>query len=157
MAYIHKYQVELWVRTSDEGTWTRIEKSTDNTITMNAETEDRDYIADEAPTTVLKRYKPSLSQPVAMDKGAADYELLFGNMFDMKVGDDAVVDMLVVFRAHSTGGIKAWQAKALFVVDNMNPVDETVTATVNFNGTVKKGTVTYESTSGQPSFTEASE
>lgn len=152
---IHKYQVELWFKNkTGAGDYVRITKSTDNTITMNAETEDRDYIADENPTTVLKKYKPSLSQPIAMEKGSADYELCFANMFDMKVGSDAEVDMLVVFKAHSEDGIKAWRTDALFVIDNMNPVDETITATVNFNGTVEKGTVTYGD-SGVPVFEAA--
>lgn len=153
---IHKYQVELWFKAKgSSGDYVRITKSTDNTITMNAETEERDYIADENPTTVLKKYKPSLSQPIAMEKGSDDYELCFGNMYDMKVGSDAEVDLLVVFRAHSTDGIKAWKTDALFVIDNMNPVDETITATVNFNGTVAKGTVEYDSSTGKPTFTAA--
>ena len=67
---IKKYHVALFLNggtTSVE--WKQIKKSTDNTITMNAETQTFDYIDDEAPTTEINRYAPSLSQPITMYKG----------------------------------------------------------------------------------------
>ena len=63
---VKKYHVALLVNsgTKTAAKWVQIEKSTDNTITMNAETEDRDFIVDTNPTTILKKYKPSMSEPI---------------------------------------------------------------------------------------------
>ena len=41
--------------------WTRICKTETFDLNMNPETEERDYIADELPTTELKDYNPSFS------------------------------------------------------------------------------------------------
>ena len=64
---IKKYHVALFLNggTTDVPEWKQIKKSTDNTITMNAETQTFDYITDEAPTTEINgmlRAFPSLSQ-----------------------------------------------------------------------------------------------
>ncbi len=151
---IKKFKVELWFNSSKTSSpsWKRIKYSTDNTITFNAETEERDYIGFENATTVLKRYKPSLSQPVEMRKGEADYQFVFDKAFNLQTGTDAEADLLIVFAAHSNTGDKiAWKTRALFTVDSISPGDETITCTVNLNGTIDKGTVTYDN-EGIPSF-----
>ena len=156
---IKKYQVKLFlnVGTTDVPKWVRITKSTDNTITMNPETKDYDFIADESPTTEIERYKPSLNQPVTMYKGQADYEYLFGKMYQLAVGDDAKAQILIVFSAHGTTAAKyAWKANCLVTIDNMNPVDETITAKIDINGTVIRGTIDGDSTDA-PIFTASSE
>ena len=60
---IKKYHVALFLNggTTTGPEWKQIKKSTDNTITMNAETQTFDYITDESPTTEINRYAPSLS------------------------------------------------------------------------------------------------
>lgn len=158
---LQKYHVALLMNkgTSAAPSWVQIEKSTDNTITMNAETEDRDFIVDKSPTTVLKRYKPSLSEPVTMFKGNPDYEMLWEDFYKQKVGSAAVHELLVVFMnetAEGSGGgteYKAWKYEAAFVLDNLNPVDGIMTVTINCNGTVDLGTVSVAD--GTPTFTAA--
>ena len=145
--FVKKYHVALFLNTGTTSTpeWTRIKKSTDNTITMNAETKDFDFIADEAPTTILDRYKPSLSQPLTMIKGEPDYEYFFEKFYDQATGSDAETDVCIVFFAaetETTGTYKAWKASALMVFDNMNPVEGTITANINFNAGITLGTAT---------------
>ena len=50
---VKKHQIALMLNkgTSTSPVWTRIKKSTELTISMNPETEENDYIADESPTT----------------------------------------------------------------------------------------------------------
>ena len=141
---IKKYHVALFINTgtSDVPVWTRIQKSTDNTITANAVTNEFDFIVDESPTTVLDQYKPSLSQPITMYKGNSDYNFFFDRFFNLKTGDDAVTDVLIVYLAEDVGGAyKAQKSSCVVVIDNMNPVESTITASINFNGTVDTGTV----------------
>lgn len=151
---IKKYHVALFVNsgTPTVPVWKRIQKSTDNTITMNAETKTFDYIVDESPTDEVDRYKPSLSQPITMYKGNEDYEFFFDKFFDQAAGDDAHAEILIVFYgANVAGAYKAWKSSCVLILDNMNPVESTITANINFNGTTDKGTAVV--TAGVPVFT----
>ena len=96
---IKKYHVALFLNggTTDVLDWKQIKKSTDDTITMNAETQTFDYITDESPTTEINRYAPSLSQPITMYKGEPDYEFVFDKFFNQAVGAAAHSDILIVF------------------------------------------------------------
>jgi len=119
---------------------------------MNAETKDFDYIVDESPTTEVDRYKPSLSQPITMYKGNVDFEYFFTKFFAQSVGADAHTDILVVFYgADVSTAYKAWKSECILLLDNMNPVESTITATINFNGTTDQGTAVV--TAGVPVFT----
>ena len=153
---IKKYHVALFLNggTPTELEWKQIKKSTDNTITMNAETQTFDYITDEAPTTEINRYAPSLSQPITMYKGEPDYEFVFDKFFNQAVGADAHSEILIVFYgANDSSAYKAWKASCILQIDNMNPVESTITATITFNGTTEKGTAVV--TDGVPVFTSS--
>lgn len=157
---LRKYHVALLVNkgTSASPEWVQIEKSTDNTITMNGETEDRDFIVDEQATTVLTKYKPSLSEPITLFKGNPDYEYFWDMFYNTNVGSKATGEILIVFMNETTTGdtetaYLAWKCGCTFVCDNLNPVDGTLTFTINFNGSIAKGSVTVN-TSGEPTFTE---
>lgn len=155
---LKKYHVALFLNTGTDisPVWKQIKKSTDNTITMNAETLTFDYIADESPSTEVDRYSPSLSQPITMYKGEADYEYLFGKFFDQKVGADAHSQVLIVFYGHDvSASYKAWKSDCVLIIDNMNPVESTITVNINFNGTTDKGTASV--TAGVPVFTSTAE
>ena len=139
---LKKHHVGLWLNggTHEAPQWERIKKSTDNTITMNAETRDVDYIVDENPTTILDKYKPSLSQPIIMYKGEPDFEFVFDKFFKQSVGADAEGEVLIVFYGADggTGRAKAWRSKCIFTIDSLNPVDSTITVNINFAGTTEK-------------------
>jgi hypothetical protein len=153
---IKKYHVALFLNggTPTELEWKQIKKSTDNTITMNAETQTFDYIVDEAPTTEINRYAPSLSQPITMYKGEPDYEFVFDKFFNQAVGAAAHSEILIVFYgANDSSAYKAWKASCILQIDNMNPVESTITVTITFNGTTKKGTAVV--TNGVPAFTSS--
>jgi len=155
---IKKYHVALFVNsgTPTVPVWKRIQKSTDNTITMNAETKTFDYIVDESPTDEVDRYKPSLSQPITMYKGNEDYEFFFDKFFSQAVGDDAHAEILIVFYgADVATSYKAWKSSCVLILDNMNPVESTITANINFNGTTDKGTAAV--TAGVPVFSSATQ
>lgn len=157
--FVKKYHVALFLNkgTPESPDWFRIKKSTDNTITMNAVTNDYDFIADEVPTTILDHYDPSLNQPLTMIKGQPDYEYFFNKFFAQATGGDAVTEILIVFFNELTSGTtyKAWKSACTLVMDNMNPGEGTITANVNFNDTTIQGTATV--TNGVPVFAAATE
>lgn len=156
---VEKYHVAILFdkSTTDTPDYIQLCKSTENTITMNAETEDLDFIVDKNPTTIIKRYKPSFSNPLTMYKGSEDYEYFFPKVYDLPTGADANGKMLIVFMnaKNEQGKYKAWNCDVTFVIDNIDPANSQLTMTVQINGTIKRGLVTV--TSGTPSFTEDSD
>lgn len=138
--------------------WMRICMSTAFDLNMNPETEDRDYICDEAPTTELKQYKPSFNTPLVMHKNEPDYEFIFGKFFNQDTGDKAKSELLLVFfqepvdAATTPTHFKAWRVDCTIILSDLNSVDSTLSFDTNFAGTVKKGYVTVSD--GVPTFTE---
>lgn len=138
--------------------WMRIFMSTAFDLNMNPETEDRDYICDEAPTTELKQYKPSFNTPLVMHKNEPDYEFIFGKFFNQDAGDKAKSELLLVFfqepvdSADTPTYFKAWRVDCTIILNDLNSVDSTLSFDTNFAGTIKKGYVTISE--GAPTFTE---
>lgn len=161
---IKKHKIALFVGDTTGGTtsWTRIRKSTAFNLSMNPVTNEFDYIADETPTTELDHYAPSLNQSLTMYKGEADYEKIFPKFFNMDVGSDASMPVLIVFfqegldkTGETQTHFKAWQApNARFVANELDSVAGTLTCDLYFNGGIEKGYVTV--TDGAPVFTEGS-
>lgn len=150
---IKKHQIGLFINTAASGapTWTRIKKSTELTISMNPETEDVDYIADESPTTELTQYKPAISQPLKMIKDEADFEAIWPRFYDLKTGEEAKMDVLVVFifdkdGTGATAKYKAWKTSALVAFNELNGVDSELSFDINFGGTIERGTCTLTGT-----------
>lgn len=164
---IKKHQIAVFVntaKTADSPTWARIKKSTELTFTMDAETEDVDYISDESPTSELKEYKPSIEQPLKMIKGEPDFEYFWKLFYDLAVGNEARTQYLIVFMFDSTGsGIeakyKAWSGDCIVVFDELNAVDSELSFSLAFGGTVKKGTASVTGTAPDytPTFTAAAD
>lgn len=138
--------------------WMRICKSTAFDLNMNPETEDRDYICDESPTTELKQYKPSFNTPLVMHKNEPDYEFIFGKFYNQDAGDKAKSELLLVFfqepvdSADTPTHFKAWRVDCTIILNDLNSVDSTLSFDTNFAGTIKKGYVTISE--GAPTFTE---
>ena len=138
--------------------WMRICKTASFDLNMNPETEDRDYICDENPTTELKQYKPSFNTPLVMHEDEPDYAFIFGKFFNEDVGEKAKSEVLLVFFQEPVDSgtehthFKAWRADCTISVNNLNSVDQTITFDTNFAGKIKKGYVTISE--GVPTFTE---
>lgn len=148
---IKKEHVALFIRKLGGTAWTQIERSTDNTITANPETKTYDFIVDKNPTDVLDKYKYSLSQPVSTYKGAGDYEFFFDLFYNQKVGKDADGEILVVFLGEGESEFKALLSKCMIQIDNYNPVEGVITASISFAGTAEQGQVIVQN--GSPIFT----
>lgn len=144
---VKKHMIGLFLNTGTpaEPAWTRIKKSTELTLSMNPETEDFDYIADENPTTELKKYKPTIDQDLTMYRKEDDYKMIWPYFYEMKVGSDAHVECLVVFMQEkdvTTGGYSAWKTDSVISIQDLNAVDSKINFQILFGGTVEKGTAT---------------
>ena len=155
---IKKHLVALFINTgtSASPTWVRIKKSTELTVGMNPETEDYDYIADESPTTELTNYAPSIEgNPLTMYEDEDDFLAIWDYFYNMKTGDDAKTDCLLVymFNAATVSSIdyyQAWKSECVISVDEMNAVDSQLQFNILMGGTVGKG---YASVSnGTPTY-----
>lgn len=146
---IKKHQIGIFVDSSNTSTpnYVRIKKSTELTLSMEAETEDYDYIADENPTTELTSYKPEIEQPLKMIKDEADFEYFWDMFYNLKVGEDAKTTAIVAFMFDKSEQgtktyYKAWRVSSTVVFNEMNAVDSELNFNLNFGGTVEKGYVT---------------
>lgn len=151
----HKIGVFLNGGTSEAPDWVRIKKATEFTRSMNPETEERDYIADEHPTTELMDYKPSEDLTVTTYKGEKDFELLYKLYKERAVGEEAKRELLIVSIFDSVeiedteaGGAKktyyyADKTEATVAVNELNISSSTISATVYENGTSVKGYVEF--------------
>lgn len=154
---VKKHLIGLFVKTNEA--YVRIKKSTQLTIAMNGETEEFDFIADESPTTELKKYAPSIEQDLSMYKEEKDYKFFFDKFYNMASGADAHVKAMVVFmqEGDKSGGFKAWETDAIINFTDLNAVDSKINFTLNFGGTIKKGVakVTGEAPDLVPTFEAA--
>lgn len=153
---VKKHQIALFLNngTSNVPNWVRIKKSTALNIGLNPETEEFDYIADESATTELKSMKPSLSQSLTMYKGEPDYEMIFNRFYEMKVGQDAHSEVLIVFFQEpgtGTNTFKAWKSDCIISISDLDAVGSVITFDILFGGTTDKGIATV--TNSVPVFT----
>lgn len=154
---VKKWKIALFINggTPDAPNWVRVKKSTAFDLTLNPETQDFDYIADESPTKELMKYAPALSQSLTMYKGEDDYALVFNMFYELKTGSAAKSEVMIVFFQETTGTnkYKAWKSECSLVVNDLNSVDSTITFDINFAGTIARGEATVSG--GIPSFSNA--
>lgn len=151
---IKKNQVGLYLK-SDTG-FIRMKKSTVLTMGMNPETETYDYIADENPTEELKKYKKVIEQDLAVIKGEPDFDLVWQYYFDMKTGEDAKTEVMIVYfelPGTAPNSFKAEKAECTIVVNDYDAVASKLNFSIMFGGTVQQGTATLAD--GKPTFTPA--
>lgn len=141
--------------------WVQIKKATEFTRAMNPQTEERDYIADEHPTTEVMDYKPSESLSITMYKGEPDFDLFYDLYKKRAIGSDAQKEFLLVYLFDSvdvtSGGdavtyYYAEKTNVSVTVEELNATGKSLSCNVYENGTPTKGYVTI--TAGVPTFTE---
>lgn len=153
----HQYRPFLNKGTTALPSWVQIKKATEFTREMNPVTEERDYIADESPTTEVTQYKPSESFAITTYKGEADFDLFYELYKARATGSDAQKEFLLVsiFEQSVVGANTYYYAEktmATVVPQSFNASSSQLTVQVYENGTSTKGYVTLDS-NGIPTFT----
>lgn len=130
-------------RKSGTPEWLRIKKSTALTITMNAETESFDYIADLDPTTEIKGYAPTIDQDLAVLPSEPDYQWFFEQYKKRPVGEDAHYDFLLIYLCDKQGSAYyAVKQEAVLTFTDFNSTDGVLDYNIGFCGTPEPGTAT---------------
>ena len=140
---------------SGTASWARIDKSTIFELNPNPQTEDRDYICDELPTTEIDHYAPELPQEIVMNANNPMYEFIFDMFYNLPVGDEAKVPCLICFPPNGNNEQKAWYIPdCVLVLGNMDTPGRKISFTLRFGGNIQRGT--YTIADGVPSFTPES-
>ena len=147
---VKKHMVALYAK--PKGSWVRVCKSTAFDMNMNPQIKEYDYIADEVPTSELDRYSPQLNQALTMYKGEPDFEALKDKFYNLSVGSEAKIPIMVVYLYEPLDGedpktarvFKAMHApNAVLAITNFNSVESTLTFDLYFNGGLQKGYAEY--------------
>ncbi len=137
--------------TPETPAWKRIDLSTIFSLNPNPQTQTLDYISYETPVEEIEKYQPELPQEIALYEGNPVYDFVFGKFYDLPVGTDTKVPLLVCFGGSEK---KAWRIpQATLVLGELNTVDGKLSFTLRLSGDIERGT--YTITAGSPTFTEA--
>lgn len=149
--------IALFIYNKETNKYFRIKKSTELTISMNPEDDEKEYCADKNPSKELKYYNPEIEQPLTMLKGEADFEFFFDMFFKQATGDEAKTKCMVVFMSHGTKetGYKAWETDCLVEMNELNSYDSELSFNINFAGDTTTGIATM--VDGEPIFTADNE
>lgn len=152
---VKKYMIGLFLEV--ESAYKRIKKSTQLELTVEAETETQDFIADVSPTDMLRNYKVSIPQDLTMIKGEEDFEYIWECYYNDVPGNVETTTKCMIafmFDGDKTTGYKAWETDAKLLFESLNGVDSKINFTINFGGTIRKGlaknadgTITFEEAS----------
>lgn len=129
-------------------TWKAIDLSTIFSLTMNENTEEKDYICYKDPVTEVINNKPQLPQEIALYEGNPIYDFMFNEFYEMPIGADCKIPFLMCF-----GGTdkKAWRCLATITSKELATVDGKLSFTIEMGGDIEKGTYTIDA--GVPTFT----
>ena len=150
MKKIKRSEFATFLNTSPTGTakYVRMGKGiTGQTVSYNPTTTSETYIHEDAATTGVESYAPSINTPQTCYAGEPVFEYVDGLRRARAVGADAETDILLVYIYASKGeGVYAAEkcnaaiAIEEFGGDGGNPTS--ITYTINLNGDPEIGTVT---------------
>ena len=149
----HKFIPYINVSDTSTASWARIGKSTIFDLTLNANLVTSDFIEDEMPTDDVTYYKPTLPQELQTNAGDASFDYIYDMFKSLPTGEDIKKQILIVF-AGTGSSCDAWLTESSVILKDLNSVDEKILFDLNINK-ITAGTVTFDSTTGAPTFTPA--
>lgn len=149
----HKFIPYINVSNTSTPSWARIGKSTIFDLTLNANIVTSDFIEDEMPTDDVTYYKPTLPQELQTNAGDASFDYIYEMFKSLPTGEDIKKEILICF-AGASSPVDAWLTNSSVILKDLNSVDEKILFDININK-ITNGTVTFDETTGAPTFTEA--
>jgi hypothetical protein len=149
----HKFIPYINVSSTSTPSWARIGKSTIFDLTLNANIVTSDFIEDEMPTDDVTYYKPTLPQELQTNAGDASFDYIYEMFKSLPTGEDIKKEILICF-AGASSPVDAWLTNSSVILKDLNSVDEKILFDININK-ITNGTVTFDETTGAPTFTEA--
>ena len=148
----HKFIPYINVSNTSTPSWARIGKSTIFDLTLNANIVTSDFIEDEMPTDDVTYYKPTLPQELQTNAGDASFDYIYEMFKSLPTGEDIKKEILICF-AGASSPVDAWLTNSSVILKDLNSVDEKILFDININK-ITNGTVTFDETTGAPTFTE---
>ena len=148
----HKFIPYINVSNTSTPSWARIGKSTIFDLTLNANIVTSDFIEDEMPTDDVTYYKPTLPQELQTNAGDASFDYIYEMFKSLPTGEDIKKEILICF-AGASSPVDAWLTNSSVILKDLNSVDEKILLDININK-ITNGTVTFDETTGAPTFTE---
>lgn len=143
---IKKHLLAVFINdgTEAEPKWVRIENTAEFSRELNPVTEDRDYIADEHPTTEVLDYKPSEGITLAMYAGSPDFDFMYKKYKTLATGGAAhnQILRLSLFDGQEVTADTVYYAEvndATIVINTANFSDSQLTCTIYENGSTTAG------------------
>lgn len=125
-------------------------------MTLNAQTEENEFIEEDMATTDVMSYKPELPQELQCNKGDPAFDYLYELFYTLPTGEDVKKNLLIVFDGNIGSGeeakFKAWNTEATLTLDHFDSVAEKIYFSFAINH-IDRGTATIEA--GVPTFEEA--
>ena len=149
----HKFIPYINVSSTSTPSGARIGKSTIFDLTLNANIVTSDFIEDEMPTDDVTYYKPTLPQELQTNAGDASFDYIYEMFKSLPTGEDIKKEILICF-AGASSPVDAWLTNSSVILKDLNSVDEKILFDININK-ITNGTVTFDETTGAPTFTEA--
>lgn len=149
----HKFIPYINVSNTSTPSWARIGKSTIFDLTLNANIVTSDFIEDEMPTDDVTYYKPTLPQELQTNAGDASFDYIYEMFKALPTGEDIKKEILICF-AGASSPVDAWLTNSSVILKDLNSVDEKILFDININK-ITNGTVTFDETTGAPTFTAA--
>lgn len=125
----------------------RVDKSTTFELSINEQTEDKEYICDKNATTEIIANKPTLPLEIVTEEGNDIHDFIANEFYNMPIGSQAQTGCLICFGGSAK---RAWRGIVTITSKVLNTVDRKYTFEINWAGDVEKGT--YSITGGVPTF-----
>ena len=138
----------------DSPTWARIGKSTTFDLSVNAQTEENDFIESEMKETDVASYKPELPQELQTNKGDEAFDYIYEKFYNLPTGEGVREDLLIVFAGNigteEAPKFNAWRTNSTLILEHLDTVAEKIYFKLAINK-IERGTVTI--TDKKPVFT----
>lgn len=131
--------------TTDNPTWARVGKSTIFDLTVNAQTEENDFIESEMTETDVTSYKPELPQELQTNKGDEAFDYIYDKFYNLPTGEEVREELLIVFAGNNgtdeAPSFNAWKTNSTLILEHLDTVAQKIYFKFAIN-TIERGTVT---------------
>lgn len=140
--------------TTDKPVWARIGKSTIFDLTVNAQTEENDFIESEMTETDVTSYKPELPQELQTNKDDEAFDYIYAKFYNLPTGEEVRENLLIVFAGNigteEEPKYNAWNTNSTLILEHLDTVAQKIYFKFAINK-IERGTVTI--TDKKPVFT----
>lgn len=151
---LKKNQFPIFIDISSTATrdWALIGFATEQSVAMNPQTEDVDYISYENAVSEVRSNAIEIPTNLALKQGDEAFDFVYDKFISRPTGTACEVDILVCFP--KTSSISAWECiDSTLLLGSLSPANNALDFSLKPGGVINDGTVVI--TAGVPVFTKA--